>query len=974
MQHRILIADDSEQTRSSLKTMLEAEGYAVETTGDGKEALEMLLKTSYSLCLTDLRMPGMDGMKLIEEVRRRQLPVTVIVMTGYGSIDEAVKAMRLGALDFLTKPVDPDHLRIVIERALRERGLQAELAQMREKLNSQFRFQNVLSKSPSMHAIFEMIQNVAGTAATVLVEGETGTGKEQVARAIHLAATGSRKGEFIPVNCAAIPENLLESELFGHEKGSFTGAISQRKGRFELAHNGTIFLDEVGDIPAAMQVKLLRVLQERAFERVGGGSPINVDVRVVAATNRGLGNMVKKGKFREDLYYRLNVVRLELPPLRERTEDIPLLATHFAHKHARSDGPPRPVAPSAMEKLLNYPWPGNIRELENVIERCCVVSRGSAIEAPRPAPRAERPEAERPARLPHRPQEAAARTGGRGAGRPREALHPQGPAADARQRDAHGQDLRPVPPQHLRQAQRIRHQERGVQGEGLNRSLATGRAKASKEKMGAAGQARPFWPPLPGFAGERGWGEGGRGRHVGKASIPQRLPPSPQPSPPGFAGGERGLEGLRPTGSALSIFVPSECFVANPPKARERDMLLLLLFAADWPCWRGLDRSGVSAEAGLLRSWPKDGPKLLWQIDGLGEGYSTPSVARGMIFVMGSEKGDEYVRCLSARDGKTLWSAKVGKVGKNTGPPYPGPRCTPAFDDGRVYALGSDGDLVCLAAKDGKEAWHRHLEKEFQGKRGTWAYCESPLVDGDRLVCMPGGPEAAVLCLDKKTGKPIWKMPLEDGNVAGFSSLVIARAGKKKLYVAFMGAALFGVDAATGKRLWRYRKNVGGVDAMTPVVHDGHVFASAAGNADAGGDALLKLVPTEAGVDAKQVYLKSAMKNFHGGAVRIGESLFGTGRAGLVCLDWKTGEPRWKARGVGQGSVCAAGGMLYVRNASGEVALAEIDDKEYREKGRLRQPSRSRFPTFAHPVVANGVLYLRDAGKLFAYDVARKKP
>ncbi|MBY0229705.1 MAG: sigma-54 dependent transcriptional regulator [Gemmataceae bacterium] len=381
MQHRILIAEDDKTTRESLKTVLEAENYLAETTGDGKEALEMMLRTSYSVCLTDLRMPGMDGMKLIEEVRRRQLPVTMIVTTGYGSIDEAVKAMRLGALDFLTKPVDDDHLRLVIERALRERGLQAELALMREKLNSQFRFQNVLSKSPRMHSIFEMIQNVAGTAATVLVEGETGTGKEQVARAIHLAAQTHRKGDFVAVNCAAVPENLLESELFGHEKGSFTGAIGQRKGRFEMAHNGTIFLDEVGDIPAAMQVKLLRVLQERTFERVGGGSPIHVDVRVVAATNRGLANLVKKGKFREDLYYRLNVVRLELPPLRERTEDIPLLATHFAHKHARSDGPPRPVSPGAMEKLLGYTWPGNIRELENVIERCCVVARGSSIEA-----------------------------------------------------------------------------------------------------------------------------------------------------------------------------------------------------------------------------------------------------------------------------------------------------------------------------------------------------------------------------------------------------------------------------------------------------------------------------------------------------------------------------------------------------------------------------------------------------------------
>jgi DNA-binding NtrC family response regulator len=381
MQHRVLIADDSAQTVEPLRAMLEAEGaYQVDTAADGRTALDLLTQRPYGIFLTDLRMPGLDGMRLIEEVRGRQLPVSVIVMTGFGSIDQAVRAMRLGAVDFLTKPVDPDHLRLVIERALRERGLMTEVAVLRERLRAQFEFQNVLSKSPRMHAVFELIQNVASTTTTVLIEGETGTGKEQVARAIHAASAPYRPGEFVAINCAAVPETLLESELFGHEKGAFTSAVTQRRGRFELAHQGTIFLDEVGDIPPAMQVKLLRVLQERRFERVGGTEPIEADVRVVAATNRSLTKLVKRGKFREDLYYRLNVVRIELPPLRERIEDIPLLATHFAARYARPDEGPKPIAPAAMEKLLAYGWPGNIRELENTVERACVVARGLAIE------------------------------------------------------------------------------------------------------------------------------------------------------------------------------------------------------------------------------------------------------------------------------------------------------------------------------------------------------------------------------------------------------------------------------------------------------------------------------------------------------------------------------------------------------------------------------------------------------------------
>jgi DNA-binding NtrC family response regulator len=376
---RILIADDHEGNRKQLQEILSSDNLQVDIAADGTTALEALVEHSYSIFITDLKMPRINGMQLIEEIQQRRLPVTVVVTTGFGSVDEAVKAMRLGAYDFLTKPIDPDHLKLLIERALRERTLQDEVASLREQLQSRFSFHNIISKNPLMHKIFELISNVADTTATVLVEGETGTGKEQVARAIHMASQ-VRSGPLVAVNCAALPENLLESELFGHEKGSFTSAVGQRRGRFELADSGTIFLDEVGDIPAAMQAKLLRVLQERRFERVGGTEALEVDVRVIGATNRSLQKLVRRGKFREDLFYRLNVVKIDLPPLRERVEDIPLLATHFAEKYARPGEQAKGISPQAMDALLQYRWPGNIRELENAIERACVTCHTGQIE------------------------------------------------------------------------------------------------------------------------------------------------------------------------------------------------------------------------------------------------------------------------------------------------------------------------------------------------------------------------------------------------------------------------------------------------------------------------------------------------------------------------------------------------------------------------------------------------------------------
>lgn len=374
---RILVADDNEDMRISLKKVLEVSlPVSVDTTADGREALEAITQRSYSILITDLRMPHINGMQLIQEVQERRLPVTVIVLTAHGSIDEAVRAMQLGAYDFLTKPPNTKHLCLIVLRALRQRELQDEVAALREQLGDRYAFRNILSRSPSMHAVFELIGHVAQTATTVLIEGETGTGKEQVARAIH-DSSSRRTGPMVAINCAAVPESLLESELFGHEKGAFTNAVGQRKGRFELANGGTLFLDEVGDLPPAMQAKLLRVLQERRFERVGGSATIEVDVRIIAATNRSLHKLVKEEKFREDLYYRLNVVRIELPPLHARTEDIPLLATYFAQKYARSGS--KQISPEAMEVLLRYRWPGNIRELENAMERACVTAQGTYI-------------------------------------------------------------------------------------------------------------------------------------------------------------------------------------------------------------------------------------------------------------------------------------------------------------------------------------------------------------------------------------------------------------------------------------------------------------------------------------------------------------------------------------------------------------------------------------------------------------------
>jgi DNA-binding NtrC family response regulator len=379
-QPRVLIAEDNELVAQHLRTLLESDlGVQVGVARNDRQVIEALEKTYYSICLTDLRMPHAQGLELIHQIEARSIPVTIIVMTGNASIDLAVQAVRLGAYDFLSKPLDLDRLKQTVRRALLERLVRDEHAYLREQDPSWSPYPNILSKTPAMLSILDLVSDLGRTTATVLIEGETGTGKEQIARAIHQSSSVHRPGPLVVLNCAALPESLLESELFGHEKGAFTSAMLQRKGRFEQAHQGTLFLDEVGEIPLSMQVKLLRVLQERRFERVGGMQPIDLDVRIIAASNKSLWRMVKKGKFRDDLYYRLNVIRIELPPLRERPADIPLLIQHFNEVFTRAGSRPRTFSPAAMDVLLNHSWPGNVRELANVLERLCVTCPSKVI-------------------------------------------------------------------------------------------------------------------------------------------------------------------------------------------------------------------------------------------------------------------------------------------------------------------------------------------------------------------------------------------------------------------------------------------------------------------------------------------------------------------------------------------------------------------------------------------------------------------
>ena len=374
----LLIVDDEKNTREGLARALRR-NYHVFLADSGESALEFLAVQSVDVVLTDLRMPGMDGITLLKRVLARSPQPIVLLLTAYGNVETAVEAMKHGAHDFLTKPVNLDHLELVLQRALRSRRIEGEHAELKKQVETRPKVENMIGVSEAMESVLETLRQVAPTRATVLILGESGTGKELVAQALHTMSPRV-KAPFVAVHCAALSENLLESELFGHEKGAYTGATERRKGRFELADGGTLFLDEIGEISPATQVKILRVLEEHKFERVGGQETIKVDVRLVAATNRDLQSMVAAGTFREDLFYRLNVVELRLPPLRERTGDIPLLVNHYLERLARENNRPVPaVTPEALEALCAYAWPGNIRELRNVMERMVVMTRGDKL-------------------------------------------------------------------------------------------------------------------------------------------------------------------------------------------------------------------------------------------------------------------------------------------------------------------------------------------------------------------------------------------------------------------------------------------------------------------------------------------------------------------------------------------------------------------------------------------------------------------
>ena len=348
-------------------------GYEVAEAESGERAVELLDKFAFDVVITDLRLPGIDGTRVIEAARERYPGIVAIVITGYGTVKDAVEAIKRGASDFVAKPFQFDELVHVLEKALEQRRLTSENAYLRSQLEERYQFGGIIGKSAPMKKLLQFLETVAPSNSTILVTGETGTGKEVVARAIHHNSP-RRAHRFVALNCSAIPETLLEAELFGHVRGAFTGAVGARQGRFEQAHKGTLFLDEVGTMSTALQMKLLRALQEREFERVGDNQTIKVDVRVIAATNSDLAKMAREGSFREDLYYRLNVIPIQLPPLRERREDIPVLARHFLDKFA--PGTPMQVAQGAMRVLMAYPWPGNVRQLENAIERAVTLSAG----------------------------------------------------------------------------------------------------------------------------------------------------------------------------------------------------------------------------------------------------------------------------------------------------------------------------------------------------------------------------------------------------------------------------------------------------------------------------------------------------------------------------------------------------------------------------------------------------------------------
>lgn len=379
MKARILVVDDEESIREFLEIMLKKEGYEVTLAEDGQKAKDLLSKKTFDMIISDLQMPHVTGIELLKHVKDTYPDVVFMLITAFGTTETAVEAMKMGAYDYLTKPFKIDEVRLNIQNALRSRNLEVENRSLKKELVKEYSFQNMVGNSPAMHSIFDLIKRVSQTPTNVLITGESGTGKEVVAKAIHY--NGPLKDKpFVTVNCGAIPENLMESEMFGHKKGSFTGAVADKVGLFEVADNGTLFLDEVGELPLTIQVKLLRVIQERVLRRVGATDDYKVDVRIIAATNRNLEEMVQKGTFRQDLFYRLNVINIKTPSLRERRDDVPLLANYFLKKYNERLGKNiGAISTEAMEILKKYDYPGNVRELENLIERTVALESGATI-------------------------------------------------------------------------------------------------------------------------------------------------------------------------------------------------------------------------------------------------------------------------------------------------------------------------------------------------------------------------------------------------------------------------------------------------------------------------------------------------------------------------------------------------------------------------------------------------------------------
>ncbi|MBT3352161.1 MAG: sigma-54-dependent Fis family transcriptional regulator [Nitrospinaceae bacterium] len=377
---RILVVDDEERMLQLLDKLLVGEGYEVRTASSADEALRILGDTDYNLVISDVRMPGIDGMTLLRTLGEQGSSATVILMTAYASVTSAVEAIQAGAFDYLTKPFKIDEMLLAVRKSLESHHLRREVKSLRKEVHDKYGLEGIIGKSKAITQVFDMVKRIAKTQSTVLVEGKSGTGKELIAKALHFHSDRSEK-PFVAVNCSAIPETLMESELFGHTKGSFTGAVSSRAGLFEEANGGTLFLDEVGEVPPSIQVKLLRALQEREIRRIGGRENISIDVRVIAATNRNLEEMTRQGDFREDLYYRLNVIPILLPELSERDDDIILLADHFVEKFcARNVVPLKKISRAALRRLMGYRWPGNVRELENVMERTVALCDQEVIE------------------------------------------------------------------------------------------------------------------------------------------------------------------------------------------------------------------------------------------------------------------------------------------------------------------------------------------------------------------------------------------------------------------------------------------------------------------------------------------------------------------------------------------------------------------------------------------------------------------